>query len=219
MEVLFSFGTSEQYPFQGGYIIINAANRYEAVQEYRKRYPDRTPGIINCADIYDNYYTVADFKENGNLGEGCHLYIDLLRDKEIAEMERRLQNGEKISDLNPHSLPSENPYAATVIGKITFLSSDGRPRESSEYTDSEQFVSDCNDATDYGEPISIMIYRDKDGNHIPTNWVDKLDPPPKGFDIVDSPYLQSAKTNAEINAAEKNANTQPKHKRHNVPVR
>lgn len=31
MEVLFSFGTSEQFPFQGGYIIINASNKIAAV--------------------------------------------------------------------------------------------------------------------------------------------------------------------------------------------
>lgn len=210
MEVLFSFGTSEQYPFQRGYIIINAANRYDAVQEYRKRYPDRTPGVINCADIYDNYYTVKEFKENGNLGAGCHLYIDLTREKEIAEMERRIQNGENDPNLTPYHSMYEHP-AATVIGKIDYLAYDGRTRESSEYNDMEQFVSDCNDATDYGEPIRIMVYRDKDGTHIPIDWVYKLDPPPKGFDVVDSPYLQAAKTNAEISGNEAQENTTPKH--------
>ncbi len=77
MEFLFSFGSSQQFPFQGGYIIINASDSKKAVNEYRKRYPDRTPGILNCSDIYTNPDTIQDFKQNGNLGAGCHAYINL----------------------------------------------------------------------------------------------------------------------------------------------
>ncbi len=77
MEVLFSFGTSKQFPFQGGYIIINAADRQEAIQEFRKRYPDVHQGILNCSDVYTSPEKISDFKRDGNLGKGCHLYIPL----------------------------------------------------------------------------------------------------------------------------------------------
>ncbi len=77
MEVLFSFGTSEQFPFQGGYIIINASNKIAAVEEFRRLYPDIHPGILNCSDVYTNPDLIKDFKESGNLGAGCHLYLPL----------------------------------------------------------------------------------------------------------------------------------------------
>ena len=77
MEVLFSFGTSEQFPFQGGYIIINAPNKIAAVEEFRRLYPDVHPGILNCSDVYTNPNLIKNFKESGNLGAGCHLYIPL----------------------------------------------------------------------------------------------------------------------------------------------
>lgn len=77
MEVLFSFGTSEQFPFQGGYIIINASNKIAAVEEFRRLYPDIHPGILNCSDVYTNPGLIKDFKESGNLGAGCHLYLPL----------------------------------------------------------------------------------------------------------------------------------------------
>ena len=41
----------------------------------------------------------------------------------------------------------------------------------------------------YGVPMSIVLYQDKDGNTIPHGFITQLDPPPKGFEIIDSPYL------------------------------
>lgn len=75
MEVLFSFGTSKQFPFQGGYIIIDSDSRAAAISEFRRRYPDINEGIINCSDIYTDPVSIQEFKSNGNLGKGCHMYI------------------------------------------------------------------------------------------------------------------------------------------------
>mgnify|MGYP006880065481 FL=1 len=63
MEVLFSFGSSEQFPFQGGYIIINASNKIAAVEEFRRLYPDIHPGILNCSDDPN---LIKDFKKFRN---------------------------------------------------------------------------------------------------------------------------------------------------------
>ncbi len=38
-------------------------------------------------------------------------------------------------------------------------------------------------------PMSIVLYKDKDGSTIPHSFITQLDPPPKGFEIIDSPYL------------------------------
>ena len=38
-------------------------------------------------------------------------------------------------------------------------------------------------------PMSLVLYKDKDGSTIPHDFITQLDPPPKSFEIIDSPYL------------------------------
>ena len=66
MEFLFSFGTSEQFPFQGGCIIINAPNKIAAVEEFRRLHPDIHPGILNCSDVHTNPNLIKDLKKFRN---------------------------------------------------------------------------------------------------------------------------------------------------------
>lgn len=108
MEVLFSFGSWKGFPFQGGYIIINAPTKTEAIRAFRSRFPDRTPGTLNCSDIYTDPKNIQEFKNSGNLGAGCHLYIDtaktiasplpdfcytVIEDKNIFAMLRKGESG------------------------------------------------------------------------------------------------------------------------------
>ena len=79
MEVLFSFGDWKGFPYQGGYVIINARTKAEAIREFRSRFPDKTPGKLNCSDIYTDPKNIQEFKNNGNLGAGCHQYINMLK--------------------------------------------------------------------------------------------------------------------------------------------
>ena len=37
--------------------------------------------------------------------------------------------------------------------------------------------------------MTIVLYKDKDGNTIPYDFISRLDPPPQGIEIIDSPYL------------------------------
>lgn len=48
----FSFGSSDRFPFQGGYLIVKANNKKEALEKYREKYPDRNPNCINCSFYY-----------------------------------------------------------------------------------------------------------------------------------------------------------------------
>lgn len=67
----YSFGTSEQFPFYKGYIIINAPDMGAAHRLFRAYYPDVNEGIMNCAD----YYTEEEWNKtsmvDGSWGE-CH---------------------------------------------------------------------------------------------------------------------------------------------------
>lgn len=49
----FTFGSSEQFPYQNGYLIIYAHDHHNAFQIFRTQYPDREPGCLNCSDYYD----------------------------------------------------------------------------------------------------------------------------------------------------------------------
>lgn len=77
MEVLFSFGSWKGYPYQNGFVIIDAPDKKAAIEEFRRRYPDKTPGVINCSDIYTDKDKIKTFTEENNLGAGCHKYISL----------------------------------------------------------------------------------------------------------------------------------------------
>ena len=78
------------------------------------------------------------------------------------------------------------------IGRIDYLHIDGTVRESIEYTSEYQFVRDINDENYYGVPMKIVLYKDEDGTTIPQDFISQLDPPPKGVEIIDSPYLKSS---------------------------
>lgn len=84
METLFTFGSSRQFPFQNGYLIINARNEHEALSEFRLRYPDIHEGVVNCADWYSNPEQIEKFKSGGNLGIGQHEYINLFDTSKLS---------------------------------------------------------------------------------------------------------------------------------------
>ena len=72
----FTFGSSKNFPFQGGWVEVCAEDMGQAVKAFRAYYSDRSPGIINCA----SYYTEEEFLSNsdmtdGNLGAECHRII------------------------------------------------------------------------------------------------------------------------------------------------
>ena len=76
IEVLFTFGSWEKYPFQMGYVSITAPSVKEAVAEFRRNWPDLTEGTLNCCDYYFKSESIAEIKEHGN-GAGCHKSIDI----------------------------------------------------------------------------------------------------------------------------------------------
>lgn len=55
MNYYFTFGTAEYFPYKDGYLIVKASNIGEAVNKFRKKYPDIEKGIINCSFVYTEY--------------------------------------------------------------------------------------------------------------------------------------------------------------------
>lgn len=73
MKFFYTFGTDKIFPFYGGWVEVEAASIKEANEIFRKHYPDRHPGILNCAFGYsEDKFRRTDMPETGNMGAFCH---------------------------------------------------------------------------------------------------------------------------------------------------
>lgn len=73
MKTFYTFGRDPGYPYCGGWVKIEAPSLQEANATFRKFFPDKTPGILNCADYYtEEEFFKTDMPEHGNLGAGCY---------------------------------------------------------------------------------------------------------------------------------------------------
>lgn len=75
------------------------------------------------------------------------------------------------------------------VGRIEYLGSNGEVGETVEYTDAERFERDIKDENYYGTPMSVVVYRNADGNTIPHDFIFESDPPLQGFSIENSPLI------------------------------
>ena len=71
-EFYFTFGTSKQFPFCGGWVEVVAPDHKTAVQTFRAKHPDVNEGVVNCSDIYTAEQFSKSEMVNGNLGASCH---------------------------------------------------------------------------------------------------------------------------------------------------
>lgn len=80
------------------------------------------------------------------------------------------------------------------IGRIEFLHTDGRVRESVEYTSLYLLKNDVKKENFYGVPMKVVLYRREDGTVVPHEFISECDPPLQGFKIEDYPsYLAKEK--------------------------
>ena len=115
-------------------------------------------------------------------------YLTMLTDRGYDVEVNALEDGKRIT-RTVVSTTKEAPIESKPIGRIDYLGTDGKVGESIEYTSPYSFEKDIKEENYYGVPMSIVLYKDKDGNTIPHGFIAQLDPPPKGFEIIDRPYL------------------------------
>ena len=115
-------------------------------------------------------------------------YLTMLTDRGYDVEVNSLEDGER-STRTVVSTTKEAPIESKPIGRIDYLGTDGKVGESIEYTNPYSFEKDIKEENYYGVPMSIVLYKDKDGSTIPHDFITQLDPPPKSFEIIDSPYL------------------------------
>ena len=128
-------------------------------------------------------------------------YTNMLLDRDFDVAVCSLENGERIT-RNIVSTNKEDPVQSQPIGRIEYLHTDGSVRESIEYTSPYQLEKDVKEENFYGVPFNLVLYKDKDGNTIPQDFVSRLDPPPQGIEIIDLPYLAKDRTDEMLGQAE-----------------
>lgn len=79
----FTFGTSESFPFQGGWVIIKAPNMIAARKIFACYFPN-TSDCLNCSFVYteEEFLFTKMYEEGHNMGAGCHLIIGPYEEKE-----------------------------------------------------------------------------------------------------------------------------------------
>ena len=115
-------------------------------------------------------------------------YLTMLTDRGYDVTINAVEDSERII-RTVVSATKEAPVESKPIGRIDYLGTDGKVGESIEYTSPYSFEKDIKEESYYGVPMSIVLYQDRDGSTIPHDFIAQLDPPPKGFEIIDSPYL------------------------------
>ena len=115
-------------------------------------------------------------------------YMDMLTDRGYDLVIADLQDGER-STYSVTSKHKDNPVASEPIGRIEYLGTNGLVGEKVEYTDPEQFEADVKKENWYGTPMSIYVYKDRDGQTIPHPFIFQMDPPPQHFEVIDNPFL------------------------------
>lgn len=116
-------------------------------------------------------------------------YINMLNDRGFDVSVSSLENGER-KTVSVVSQNKEDPVESKPVGRIDYLGTGGKVRESIEYTNEYKFVKDIKEENYYGVPMEIYVYADKDGKTISTDFQNSLDPLPQGFKVIPSPYLE-----------------------------
>ena len=118
-------------------------------------------------------------------------YMTMLTDRGYDVAVASLENGER-KVYNLVSQSKEDPVESKPIGRIDYLHTDGRVRESIEYTSPYQLEKDIKEENHYGVPMSVVLYKQADGSVIPHDYIAECDPPLNGFSVIDNPYLKSS---------------------------
>lgn len=82
----FTYGNDPEYPFQGGWTVIEARNLKIATGVFKALHPlkdnrhDRVFEVLNCAEFYtEERFNKTKMPINGNRGAFCHEEYSLIK--------------------------------------------------------------------------------------------------------------------------------------------
>lgn len=154
--------------------------------------------VADMLNITLTYRSVSDSEKLPMCGIPVYrlsTYTEMLTDRGfdvvIAEQNVSMHRVERL--VSQHR---DAPVQSYPIGRIDFLGDDGQIEDNIEYLDEAEFIRDIAEEYGYGTQLPVKVYRDRDGNTIPTDFTEQYISPPLDYEIIDSPYPE--KTTAEI---------------------
>ena len=164
------------------------------VGDFFEAYGEDAQKVAEALDLVMTSRAISDSERVPMVGFPQHtleIYMNMLTDRGYDLAVASLENGER-KVYNLVSQNKEAPVESKPIGRIDYLHTDGRVRESIEYTSPYQLEKDIKEENYYGVPMKIVLYKDRDGTTIQHDFIYQLDPPLQGVEIIDSPYLKSS---------------------------
>jgi hypothetical protein len=134
-------------------------------------------------------------------GHRLSTYADMLLDRGFDIAISDLSGNERKTELLS-STHKDAPVESYPVGRIEFLGSNGAVGDTIEYIDEAEFLRDIFEENNYGTPMVIKVYRHEDGSAIPTDFVENLDPPPQGFEVIDAPVAEYDRADEMLQQAE-----------------
>ena len=164
------------------------------VGDFFEAYGEDAQKVAEALDLVMTSRAISDSERVPMVGFPQHAletYMNMLTDRGF-DLAVSTVDGSERKVLSIVSTNKEDPVQSKPIGRIDYLHTDGRVRESIEYTSPYQFEKDIKEENYYGVPMKIVLYKDRDGTTIPQDFISQLDPSPQGVEIIDSPYLKSS---------------------------
>lgn len=127
-------------------------------------------------------------------------YLNMLTDRGNDVAIASLENGERIV-YTVVSTNKEDPIQSQPVGRIEYLDEDGKVIHTDEYTSEYQFKKDIDEESSFGTRLRFYVYRDADGKTIDQAFLSKLNVPLNVYEIIDSPYLQTAEPETPLDRA------------------
>lgn len=181
-----------------GYLAVKSENPDSLVLyqvgDFFEAYSEDAQKIAEALDLVMTSRAISDSERIPMMGFPQHAletYMNMLTDRGF-DLAVSTVDGSERKVLSIVSTNKEDPVQSKPIGRIDYLHTDGRVRESIEYTSPYQFEKDIKEENYYGVPMKIVLYKDRNGTTIPQGFISQLDPPPQGVEIIDSPYLKSS---------------------------
>ena len=179
-----------------GYLAVKAENPDNLVLyqvgDFFEAFNDDAKTVAEALDLVMTSRAISDSERVPMVGFPQHTlktYINMLSDRGYDVTVSALENGER-KEYALISQNKEDPTESKPIGRIEYLHTDGKVRESIEYTSPYQLEKDIKEENFYGVPMSVVLYKQADGTVIPHEYITECDPPLQGFSVIDSPYLE-----------------------------
>ena len=181
-----------------GYLAVKSENPDSLVLyqvgDFYEAFGEDAQKVAEALDLVMTSRAISDSERIPMVGFPQHAletYMNMLTDRGF-DLTVSTVDGSERKVLSIVSQNKEAPVESKPIGRIDYLHTDGRVRESIEYTSPYQFEKDIKEENYYGVPMKIVLYKDRDGTTIPQDFISQLDPQPQGVEIIDSPYLKSS---------------------------